>query len=106
MGSLLTIAIISLKFFQSPSPKTDHVHFSPKDLQPLIAAANVCINSASSAGKLNGLLALKVLAEDCNAQLFIQVLTFSLVLVWAEGFVPSEKSSYQSAFPVLSALTQ
>jgi hypothetical protein len=46
--------------------------FSPKDLQPLIAAANVCLSSNSAAGKLNGLLALKVLVEDCNGQLFTQ----------------------------------
>jgi hypothetical protein len=49
-----------------------YLFFSPKDLQPLIAAANVCLSSNSAAGKLNGLLALKVLVEDCNGQLFTQ----------------------------------
>ena len=46
---------------------------SSKDLQPIVASINVCLNSSSAAGKLNGLLALKVLVEDCSAQLFTQV---------------------------------
>ena len=46
---------------------------SSKELQPMVSSINVCLNSNSPGGKLNGLLALEVLVEDCSSQLFTQV---------------------------------
>ena len=49
-------------------------HSSSKDLQAIVASVNVCLNSNLPGGKLNGLLALEVLVDDCSSQLFTHVM--------------------------------
>ena len=73
IDTVLDIGSYILKETQQKSYICNNFHFSSKDLQPMVSSINVCLNSNSPGGKLNGLLALEVLVEDCSSQLFTQV---------------------------------